>query len=242
MKRIAFLCFTVMLLLPLIVSAQEKSSLPYYNAVKLNSAGLFFHNISTIYERNLNDHWSVLMGAGYRWGGGIPKVLGLGDLIITSKTKGLRGFSMTPEVRYYFDFCDCGEVPMGLYAGLYGRMTKFYGDLKFHYWIEEEYVDVVGATNFRELGVGIQLGYQMVFKGRYTLDIMFAGPRISTNRLRLSVNSDYAEELIPILEEEINKRLEWLGIDPITISPSAEVETRFGFKNFRYAIGIGILF
>lgn len=242
MKRIAFLCFVVMLLLPVMVSAQEKSPLPYHNAVKLNTAGLIFHNISTIYERNLNDRWSVLMGAGYRWGGSLPKVLGLGNLIVTSDTKGLRGFSLTPEVRYYFDFCNCGEVPMGFYTGLYGRMTRFYGDLGFHYWGGEEYVDVVVATNFRELGVGIQLGYQMVFKGRFILDMMFAGPRLSANRLRFSMHSDDAEELVPIIEEEINKRLEWLGMDPISIPVSAEGEAKFGFKNFRYAIGIGILF
>ena len=99
MKRIAFLCLVVMLLLPVMVSAQEKSPLPYYNAVKLNTAGLIFNNISTIYERNLNGRWSVLMGTGYRWGGDMPKVLGLGNLIVTSDTKGLRGFSLTPEVR-----------------------------------------------------------------------------------------------------------------------------------------------
>ena len=131
---------------------------------------------------------------------------------------------------------------MGLYAGLYGRMTKFYGDLGFHYWRDEEFVEVAVGTSFRELGVGIQLGYQMVFKGRFILDMMFAGPRLSANRLSFSMNSSDAGELVPIIEEEINKRLEWLGMDPISIPVSAEGEAKFGFKNFRYAIGIGILF
>ncbi len=92
------------------------------------------------------------------------------------------------------------------------------------------------------MGAGIQLGYQFIFKERFSVDFMFAGPRLSTYRLKCSINSDYAEELAPIIEEEINRRLEWLGMDPITITPSAEIDTRVGFRNFRYAVAFGFMF
>ncbi|MCK4881121.1 MAG: hypothetical protein KAS82_10685 [Bacteroidales bacterium] len=90
--------------------------------------------------------------------------------------------------------------------------------------------------------MGLQIGYQLIFKERFLVDFMFAGPRLSTNRIRFTLDSDDVEALVPIIEEEINKRLDWLGMDPISINPSPEIETNFGFKNFRYAIGIGILF
>ena len=50
------------------------------------------------------------------------------------------------------------------------------------------------------------------------------------------------EEVVPIIEEEINEKLEWLGLDPITIEPSSLVEAKFGFQYFRYAIAFGYCF
>ncbi len=74
------------------------------------------------------------------------------------------------------------------------------------------------------------------------VDFMFAGPRLTRDKIGFTIDSDYMEDLIPIIEEEINKRLEWLGKDPVTLNQSTEIEAKFGFGNFRYGIAIGILF
>jgi hypothetical protein len=232
----------LMLLVSIPTMSQATKDTTFSNALKLNSAALAFKNISLQYERRLSKHWSVLMGSGYKWGGKIPKVVGLGEVVITSSTSGLRGYSFTPEARYYFNFCGCGASHTGFYAGLYTRFTKLYGDLTFNFWDGTDYIDVAGAGDMRELGVGLQLGYQFVFKKRFVVDLMFAGPRTSWNRIHLSVASDYAEDLIPIIEDEINKRLEWMGRDPISLPTSPEAEVKFGFTNFRYALGIGYIF
>jgi len=161
---------------------------------------------------------------------------------VSSNTRGLRGYHITPELRYYFNFCECGGSPSGLYTGLYTRYTRYYGDLNFHFWTGTEFIDAAVATNLSEMGAGIQIGYQFIFKERFLVDFMFAGPRFSSNRVRFSFRSEYAEELGPIIEEEINKRLEWLGMDPISIPALGEIETRFGFRNFRYAVAFGFMF
>ena len=242
MKRRGTLILMLAWLFPLMLNAQLNTEISYKNSVKLNTVGLILHNASIIYERNLNSHWAVLAGAGYRWGGDLPKLFGLGDLVVSSKSGGLRGYNITPELRYYFNFCECGGSPSGLYAGLYTRLSGYEGDLRFHYWNGTEYIDAGVATNFREMGGGIQIGYQFIFKERFMVDFMFAGPRLTRDKIGFTIDSDYMEDLIPIIEEEINKRLEWLGKDPITIYPSTEIEAKFGFKNFRYGIAIGILF
>ncbi len=246
MKRKVLLGILLALLFTFIANAQvdtaqEKTAQVYRNGIKINPMGLVFHNVSLLFERSLNDHWTLQMGAGYRWGGDLPKVFGLGDLIVSSNTRGLRGYHITPELRYYFNFCECGGSPTGLYTGIYTRYTKYYGDLNFHYWNGTEYIDAAVASNFSEMGAGIQLGYQFVFKERFSVDFMFAGPRLSTYRLKCSIDSDYAVDLAPIIEEEINRRLEWLGM-AITISPSAEIDARVGFRNFRYAVAFGFMF
>ena len=222
--------------------AQDSIVPDYKNIVKVNTAALLFSNVSLLYERKLNEHWTVLAGTGYRWGGSVPKVLGLGDVIVSSETNGITGFSITPELRYYFNFCECGGSPSGLYAGLYGRFTKYYGSLTFNVWNGSEYYDALVTSNLRELGGGLQLGYQFIFKQRFTVDFMFAGPRLSTYKLKADLESDDLEALVSAIEEGINERRAAIGMDPISIDPSAELETNFGFKNFRYAIGIGFLF
>jgi len=222
--------------------AQDSIVPNYKNIVKVNTAALLLSNISLLYERKLNEHWTVLTGAGCRWGGSVPKAFGLGDVIVTSKSAGITGFSFTPEIRYYFNFCECGGSPSGLYAGLYGRFTKYYGDLRFNVWNGSEYYEALVTSNLREFGGGLQLGYQFIFKQRWTVDFMFAGPRLSTYKIKADLESDDLEALVSAIEEKINERREAIGMDPISIDPSAELEVNFGFKNFRYAIGVGFLF
>lgn len=223
-------------------SEQDIMDSNYRNAIKINMAAFVFENLSLQYERSINPHWSLQLGAGFKWGGDIPKVLGLGNFVVTSDTRGIQGYSVTPEARYYFNNCKCPGPLTGLYAGTYTRMTRFFSDLRFHYWNGSEYHDVGGAGDFRELGIGVQLGYKFILKKRFTVDLMFMGPRISRNRLRFELDSNFAEEVIPLIEDEINKRLEYLGIDPISIPTSASVDANFGFSYFRYAISIGFVF
>ena len=242
MKRIILICVMFFMLLPEVTFAQTESSVPYKNIVKLNTIALALNNVSLFYERSLNEHWTVLAGAGYRWGGGIPKAFALGNVIVSSETGGIRGFKFAPELRYYFNFCECGGSPSGFYTGLYGRYTHYYGDLTFNVWTGSEYVDVATTSDLREYGIGLQLGYQFVFKERFLIDLMFAGPRLARNKMNFSLDSDYLDEVVPIIEEELNEKLEWLGIDPISIEPSRDLEARFGFRYLRYGVSFGFLF
>jgi hypothetical protein len=223
-------------------SALCKMDLTFHNAVKINFAALLFNNISLQYERQINDHWSIQMGAGFKWGGDIPKVVGLGDFLISSNTTGLRGYAFAPEARYYFNMCDGAHPMTGLYGGIYSKMTRLYDDLGFHFWSGEELIDVTGYGNMHELGIGLQLGYQFTIKRHLLIDLMFMGPRTSQIWLNLELDSDYAGEIIPLIEQEINKKLEYFGMDPISIPSSASTQVKFGFNNFRYVVSVGYLF
>jgi len=242
MKKVIIISLLLALLLPGILRAQEDTVPDLKNAFKWNTMGMFFHNGSLIYERYLNGHWSVVAGAGYKWSGSVPRVLGLGNLVLSTSSNIIHGYSFTPEVRYYFKSYECIPPRSGLYAGFYTRYTRLAGDLALHYWNGTEYIDLDMGTSLRELGMGIQLGYQLVIRRRFLVDFMFAGPRLSTNLMHLEMGSEYLEEIIPVIEKELNERLEGMGQDPVHINPSPETDVRFGFKYFRYGIGIGILF
>ncbi len=242
MKQKISVCLIFVVFFPLMASAQDTIVPEYKNIVKINTAALLFKNVSLLYERKLNNHWTVLAGAGYRWEGTVPRAFGLGKVIVSTDASRINGFSLTPEVRYYFNLCECGGSPSGFYAGFYTRYTEFFGNLTFHFWNGSEFKDSSVDANLRELGAGLQLGYQFIFKQRFTVDFMFAGPRLSTYKLKTTIDPNDLEDLATIIEDEINEKLDWLGMDPISIDPSTEFEANFGFRNFRYAIGFGILF
>ena len=121
-------------------------------------------------------------------GGNIPKAFTLGNIVVDAESRGIRGYSFTPELRYYLNLCDCDRAPSGLYAGLYGRFTRLYGDLAINVWTGEEYADVATSGNFSEYGLGLQLGYQFTIRDRFLVDLMYAGPRMSSNRIKFSVD------------------------------------------------------
>ncbi len=227
-------------------TAYSQSPVPtdstYKNALKVNLAAFTFSNLSMLYERQVGEHVSLQLGGGFKWGGNIPKAVGLGNFIVSSNSTGLKGYSFTPEARYYFSKCECTHTMQGLYAGLYSRLTRLSSDLDFYFWNGNQYIDFRGSGSFRELGLGIQMGYQFTIKKRILIDLMFMGPRTSVHKLKLNLSSDYVEEVIPLIEEELNERLGWFGIDPVDIPDSVNPEVRFGFSYFRYGISLGYLF
>jgi hypothetical protein len=104
------------------------------------------------------------------------------------------------------------------------------------------YIDVGGAGDLMEYGIGLELGYQFVFRERWIVDLMFMGPRSSFQQLRLVLDSQFAEDVIPQIEEELNDKLAWFGMGPVSIPTDAEAKVNFGFTNFRYSLSIGFLF
>lgn len=220
---------------------QVSKDTTYNNTVKVNLAAGYFRNIALFYERWFNDRWSFQMGAGYKVTGKLPKLAGLGDFVVSSNTRGIRGYNLAPEVRYHFNMCDCGRFA-GLYGGAYGKFSKYYGDLTFKYWDGSQYIDVGGAGDLWEFGIGLQLGYQFTLWKRLVVDLFFMGPRTSYQKMHMKVDSDFASEVVPKIEEELNKRLEALGLDPVEIPVSPEFTIDFRFNNFRYGIGVGYIF
>ncbi len=68
MKRKVLLYILLALLFTFTAPAQEKAAPILKNSVKINTIGLVLHNVSLLYERQLNDHWTLQAGTGYRWG------------------------------------------------------------------------------------------------------------------------------------------------------------------------------
>lgn len=241
MQRCILIVISILVLYSNPILSQDIKDTIYRNTAKVNLASWVFRKVTLGYEHYFNDRWSAQLEAGYKVGGKIPKFMGLGEFVIASESGGLKGYSVSSTARYHFGNCNCGDRT-GLYSGVYINHIKLWGDLSFNYWNGDRYIDVGGAGDLQEYGIGLQLGYQLVFNKRFLVDLMFMGPRTSFQRLKLELDSQFAEDVIPLVEDEINKRLDWFGIDPISIDPDASAVVDFRFNNFRYAISFGFLF
>jgi hypothetical protein len=200
-----------------------------------------FNKISLKYGYQFHPRWILEAGTGYKYGGQIPKFLGLSDLILSRESSDLKGLSFSLGSRYYLKRCDCPGSE-GFYLGPYLAFNRFWTDLFFQLGSNTNPVIAEGSGEMWEWGLGLQVGYQLVFRDRFFLNLMFMGPRFSFHNLNVEVGSQYASELVPLLEQEINERLDWVGLDPISIPVSGDIKTQFTFPNFRYSIGIGVLF
>jgi hypothetical protein len=162
MKKI--LLFTLMIFLAFGVQAQKKVKrkyayrldLAYRNAIKLNVPSLVLGNISMSYERVLSEKVSVQLQAGY-WVGG------------TIQDTKWTGYSLTPEVRYYFTD---HLRPEGAYLAAFGRYQEIESDIK----------NAESQVSLQRIGGGVAIGYQFVLGGRVTWDT-FVGPQILHNTI-----------------------------------------------------------
>ena len=100
----------------------NKDNIRFPNIVKLNSLALAFNNVSLIYERGIIPRVSAGIGIGYKYKGIGSSLLNVNNSVISVNFDDIKGFSVTPEARYYLRSCDPGKLE-GFYTGLYFRYT-----------------------------------------------------------------------------------------------------------------------
>jgi hypothetical protein len=113
----------------------------------------------------------------------------------------IKGFSITPEAKYYLRSCDPAQLD-GFYAGLYLRYTGYATTVNFEYTPENltpEYYNSDIAS--KEFGVGLQLGYQLIIKERFSIDFLFIGPRFSSYQINYEFDPPPSQEFLDDLSE-----------------------------------------
>ena len=221
------------------------TAIKYPNIVKINSLALAFSNVSLIYERGIMPRLSASLGFGYKYKGIMPNILSVDNSEIKADVDAIKGFSITPDVRYYIKTCDA-TVLEGFYGGLYLRYTHYKSAVNFTYL-------PANGTNMQyqsdlflnEYGIGIQLGYQLMFKERFSLDFLFFGPRFSSYHLGYEFSQTPSQEFLDDLSEQLNKVVDRFGLDydiEIKKQGNSKASTSFSFANTRFGISLGYAF
>ena len=222
-----------------------RKDIKYPNIIKINSLALAFSNISLLYEGGIMPRLSAGIGIGYKYAGLEPKLFRVNNSRIGVDIGQIKGFSITPEFRYYIKTCDPGLLE-GFYAGLYLRYTRYSSYVKFGYEPENKPVEFYNSdVALNEYGVGIQLGYQLMIKERFSIDFLFFGPRFSSYYLNYEFDKAPSQEFLDDLSEHINEVVDRFGFDyDVEIKPkgSSSASTTFSFANTRFGISLGYAF
>ncbi|MEQ9300121.1 MAG: DUF3575 domain-containing protein [Cyclobacteriaceae bacterium] len=217
----------------------------YPNIIKLNSFALAFSNISLIYEKGIVPRVSAGIGVAYKHSGTIPSLLAIESSTFNSSFDQITGVAITPEVRYYLRACDPGKLE-GFYTGVYFRYQDFNTTASFEYTpvsspIENYFSDV----SLTEFGVGIQLGYQMIIKERFSIDFLFIGPRVSGYKKAYEFDRPPSDQFLDDLSGALNEVIDRLGFDyevDIEGDGDAKASSTFSFVNARIGLSLGYTF
>jgi hypothetical protein len=219
------------------------------NVLKAGLSSGLVRTGSVMYERVLNDEWSVALTASYLFPG---KPAGFFDLhtndIDLSSGRRLTGWFLTPEVRWYLEKSDVRPAPRGFHLGGYGRISnmRFTSGFSAVGTGSDASGSVTGdiRIDLSELGLGIQAGYQMLLiHERLALDFIFFGPRWSYYTLKVKADlqgeGQLAEDLQQALEEALGREIVPVSVEVKSNGTSTSGLNAFGY---RFAIKVGYAF
>jgi hypothetical protein len=242
----AFLFFGV----SIFCNAQKNDSIQdRHNIIKLNlvSSALFTNSVVFSYERMIktrpNHSWGV-MGGAMRF----PTVADFGSSIHVKDETKKTGFVVGGEYRLYLKKENKFPAPHGVYIGPYVNYYFFRNDRNLTYTPKDSQTTTSALlkTDINVLNIGAQLGYQFVFKNRWTVDMVIFGPSIAYYGMKLNLDGDFDLTEEEILQDEILAAL--TEKFPLIKDLLTEKDVKLQGKNttwsagFRYQLNVGYRF
>jgi len=218
------------------------------NVGKVGLTATIFNNVSLSYERSFRPKWTVGLNAGYLVKTGIPNVFGLDSTSISVSTDGIKGFSLTPDLRYYIKSCE-NQSPNGFYAAFYLKYAHYYSGMQFNYFPDfpdTELVEYIRADiGYSEFGLGLMIGYQLLIKERFIIDFIIIGPRKSRVTMNYEFDDSISEEFLTDLESNLQDIIDRFGFDhevKLETSGNRQANYSFNLNTIRFGISLGFAF
>jgi len=222
---------------------------PYHlNVIKFNPTPMLLfeelRNVTFSYERLIKKNRSISLQLGYLV---VPQVLNdtlFNNVLLNKDTR--HGINMSIDYRLYPFSRNRRPAPDGLYIG---------GYLSYIGTSSESRVNLIDAPNednilingrMNMVNLGFELGYQFIFKKKYSLDLLMFGPALcaysGTLGITGNLNSDLADKIDEELAAKLKERFPALGYfftdENATFSTSKIAISSW----FRYSIQFGYHF
>lgn len=186
--------FVLLAVTTLGLHAQEEAhhDTTYRNTIRLNLTPLVINGLGNYvvgYERVLGPRRSFSVNTGR---------LALPDLIPITDSSSYqwknvnhnRGFSFAADYRMYFTKRNRFAIPDGLYWGPFATYYYFDNNTTILLGPESAAAEAELQTNIHMVMVGVELGYQLVFHDRWTVDLILAGPAVGFYNLDMTLAAD----------------------------------------------------
>lgn len=209
------------------------------NVVKLGLSSGLLSTIALSYERVLNDELSVALTTSYMLPHRSSGFLDLSteNLDLTSGSE-IKGWFLTPEVKWYLEKSDVRPAPRGFYMCAYARMSDLRLDAGFS-GVTDTSGTITGdlQVDLIEAGLGIGAGYQLLMAhDRLAIDFLFFGPRYSLYTLKVDAELQGDEGLIDDLGQALEQAL-GRDIVPFDIQLEKSGTTSTSSSGLGYRVG-----
>ncbi len=229
-------------------AADNDSTKVRKNIVRWNLTPMFVVGPKSIvfgYERVFNNNQSLSINVGYLEKAPLTNNEGEPIQFFDQSTRG--GFDVSVDYRFYFKKRNKFPAPDGLYWGPYSSIYQLWQDASINL-IDKNAIKNTAIYNadFKIINLGIQLGYQFVFKNRFTLDLMLLGP--SYSHYSLEMNLKFKNDINiddPFYQELYDKIVSsnpWIGEFIKNRKFEANGRLKFGYYGFRYGVQLGYHF
>jgi len=242
------------LLLCTITMAQERDSTvlssdtkEYKNIFKGNvTPQLLWGGSNLVFgvERKLSSHRSFSINVGHLT---FPKMLNEeSKLLNVLKTNKNTGFSLAFDYRFYAKKRNKKEAPDGLYWAPFFVSYNFKVQNELELLRDDNTIEAASIldTKINAFNVGIEVGYQFVFKKRFAFDMILIGPAFGYYKAKFDLDvtvqseSDYLEAIKDALANRIPLLGDLLENESVTSDGNLSA-----FKpGFRYVLQIGYRF
>jgi len=210
----SFLILFVFLSNPLFLSAQEKDSVRiipppiHKNVIKINLTPMILwsnKDLTISYERILNAKQSVTFSVGYLEFPSLFKDTIADIAALTSREK--YGINLAFEYRFYLTQRNTRPIPDGLYLAPFLSYAWYQCKNDFEILHLTTYNNGKLKGDFNIFNTGVELGYQLVFWKRLTVDLVLLGPTISYYYGSVAISGPLDQEKVKEFHEVIYKKL-----------------------------------
>ncbi|MFN0202516.1 MAG: DUF3575 domain-containing protein [Bacteroidia bacterium] len=230
MKKAHFLLLLCFVIANTAIFAQKSGSSSPRNVIKINPFSFIGRNLSLSYERALGNHFSVQLQGGYFLQNRLPQAwvdkIWKGDASAAVKVEEpyFWGYTITPEVRWYF--LPMQRSPKGLYLAAYLRHYQYGMRMNGSFTYQDppplpptnHTAEVVIKASYFSFKPGLQLGYQFLLGDRVSLD-MFLGGNVGGGGVQFSLYSDVIQDRYDALIDDVKAQIQFPGLFSLLEKP-----------------------
>jgi hypothetical protein len=221
----------------------------YKNTVRINltSPMLFGERFIALgYERTIKDNQSFSVNIGRFTLPELSRVNTEEIDVLESRNVKETGFHIVGDYRFYLQKENRHKAPRGIYIGPYATYNYLNREVQWPIQGETSVNNIEFNLKLNNAIIGFQLGYQFIFKERFTLDLVLAGPGYGWYKLKTGLETDLSPEdqeaFFDALNEAIKGRIP--GFEHV-IEPG-EIQRTGGFNTtnfgYRYVANFGFRF